>query len=157
MLKSLHMIFLKKLELQSSKAKYALTELQYALIGGRHTASSSISDKSEVEHIMPQKITEGSEWEKYMINEKHKTTSIDIDEYHQENVNKLGNMTLLNKSRNRSLSNSSFASKKDNYRTDDLEITKQIAKEPVWDDGTIANRQEYFLNFAKKIWDLKFV
>ena len=82
---------------------------------------------------------------------------VEIDNCYQENVNKLGNMTLLNKSRNRSLSNSSFASKKDNYRTDDLEITKQIAKEPVWDDGTIANRQEYFLNFAKKIWDLKFV
>lgn len=148
-------VLFKKLELPASKAKYALTELQYALIGGRHTASSSISDKSEVEHIMPQKITEDSEWEKYIINEKHKTTRIDIEEYHQQNVNKLGNMTLLNKSRNRSLSNPSFASKKANYLTDDLEITKLVAKQPVWDDGTIANRQEYFLTFAKKIWDLK--
>lgn len=64
-------------------------------------------------------------------------------------------MTLLNKSKNRSISNASFAIKKENYRKDDLEITKLIAKEPVWDDGTIVNRQEYFLSFAKKIWNLK--
>lgn len=148
-------VLFKKLELPAAKARYPLIELQYEMIGGRHTASSSISDKSEIEHIMPQKITPGSEWEQYIINEKHKTTRLSITEYHQDNVNKLGNMTLLNKSRNRSLANSSFAIKKSNYLTDDLKITKLVSEQPIWDDSTISNRQEYFLNFAKKIWDLK--
>lgn len=144
-----------KLELtQASKAKYVLTELHYAMIGGKQTASTAISEKCELEHIMPQKIS-GSEWGQYIKNEKNITTSADITEYHQDNVNKLGNMTLLNKSRNRSISNNSFNTKKGNYQNDELKITKDIANSLTWDDETIANRQKGFYNFAKKIWDLK--
>lgn len=82
-------VYFKKLELNPKKAKYVLTELQYEMIGGRHTASSAVSDKCDLEHIMPQKISLDSEWEKYIINEKKKISRADITEYHQENVNKL--------------------------------------------------------------------
>lgn len=144
-----------KLELtQASKAKYVLTELHYAMIGGKQTASTVISEKCELEHIMPQKISD-SEWEQYIQNEKNKTTSADITEYHQDNVNKLGNMTLLNKSRNRSISNNSFNTKKGNYQNDELKITKDITNYPIWNDETITSRQKDFYNFAKDIWDLK--
>lgn len=149
-------VYFKKLELNPKKAKYVLTELHYELIGGRHSASSAVSDKCDLEHIMPKNIS-GSEWEQYIITEKNKTTRSAMSEYHQENVNKLGNMTLLNKSKNRSLLNKSFEKKKETYRNDDLEITKRLADISVWDDIAISARQEKFFKLAKKIWDLKSV
>ena len=103
------------------------------------------------------KISADSAWEQYIKNQKHKTSRVAIDEYHKENVNKLGNLTLLNKSRNRALSNDSFEKKKETYRKDDLEITKRLGDVPVWDDDTISTRQAQFFTFAKKIWDIKSV
>ena len=147
----------KKLELPQAKAKYALQEIHFEMVGGQHSSSGAISNRIEVEHIMPQKISPGSTWEEFIINKKGKTTPLEIDEYHKEFVNKLGNMTLLNKTRNQSLSNDSFEKKKEMYAKDSLEITKRLADVPEWDDSTIMTRQGQFLTFAKKIWDVKLV
>ncbi len=147
-------ILFKKLELPQKKAKYALSEIYYEMVGGRHTASSSISSKAEVEHIMPQKIS-GTEWEEFIKNHKKITKAKAIDAYHKDYVNKLGNMTLLNKSKNRSISNSSFDNKKDYYAKDDLKITSKLADEILWDESRILNRQAEFYIHAKNIWDIE--
>ena len=147
-------VMFKNLQLPESKANYALSELHYQMFGGRETATMRIAEKAQVEHIMPQNIS-NTKWQTE-IDEKHGfTNDTERKVYKQDHLNKLGNLTLLNDKKNKKNSNKPFSEKKIVYGRDDLKMTKDLAEINKWDDEAIALRQDNFLPLALEIWDLK--
>ena len=107
-------------------------------------------DNLHLEHILPQKpekwMTEGGYW----------FGNVDkID----ENIYHLGNMTLLNKVLNQSISNSVFESKAEEYKNSTFPMTKEIYEKYIEDGQTwniqwINKRAENWADLAVKIWPL---
>jgi Protein of unknown function DUF262/Protein of unknown function (DUF1524) len=89
-----------------------------------------------VEHIYPQTPLEGQRFE------DHKTF-----------VNRLGNLTLLDKRLNEGIKNANFAAKKAAYQTSRLEITRALARLEVdWSPAEIQNRQNQLYELAVALW-----
>lgn len=142
----------KRLQLPDAKAKYALSEIHYHMHGGRDT-TLRVPINAQVEHIMPQTIRK-TKWETE-IKEKHGfTNDTEMDDYKKAHLNKLGNLTLLNKTKNQKNSNKPFSEKKEIYRNDDMKMTKDLAERDVWDDDAISLRQDNMVPLALKIWDI---
>ena len=145
----------KSLELSDARAKYALSEIHYEMKGGRSSATEVLSDKAQIEHIMPQKI-KNSPWEAEIKKNKGFETETEIDEYKKINLNKLGNLTLLNALKNIKNSNKSFSDKKIVYgNSNEITMTQDLTRQPQWTDEEIQTRQDGFIPMAVKIWNLK--
>jgi uncharacterized protein with ParB-like and HNH nuclease domain len=145
----------KTLDLNDAKARYALSELHYQMSGGRQNATLVLSDKAQIEHIMPQKI-KGSSWETDIKNNKGFTNESELDEYKKSNLNKLGNLTLLNYIKNIKNSNKPFSEKKLIYADpNEVQMTQDLSRIPEWADEAIQNRQNTFVPLAVKIWNLE--
>ena len=145
----------KSLELSDARAKYALSEIHYEMKGGRSSATEVLSDKAQIEHIMPQKI-KNSPWEEEIKKIKGFETETEIDEYKKTNLNKLGNLTLLNALKNIKNSNKSFSDKKIVYgNSNEITMTQDLTRQPQWTDEEIQTRQDGFIPMAVKIWNLK--
>jgi len=145
----------KTLELNDAKARYALSELHYQMSGGRQTATLILSDKAQIEHIMPQKI-KGTSWEKEIKKNKGFTNDTELDEYKKSNLNKLGNLTLLNYLKNIKNSNKPFSEKKLIYaEPNEVQMTQDLSRTPEWGDEEIQNRQNNFVPLAVEIWNLE--
>jgi uncharacterized protein with ParB-like and HNH nuclease domain len=108
-----------------NKTRYLLLKLDL-LMGNVNTVLQYNKDSSSIEHLMPQKI-DGSAW--LLDHEEHKAW-----------VHRLGNIVLIDRNKNASLSNRSFLEKKDKY---------QGAIE------TRANTNYIFMNYPS--WDLSIV
>jgi uncharacterized protein with ParB-like and HNH nuclease domain len=97
------------------------------------------SDLYNIEHILPENPGEG--WE-YIS-----------DRDHEQLVFRLGNMTPLSTSQNRSLGNSSFEIKRPILESSEFVITSRIAQEnQTWSAERIAVRQRWLANQAVGIW-----
>jgi len=113
-------------------AKYVLLKYDYL----SRDNSQFIGDYSiiSVEHVLPQTPPEGSEWRQLFTDEE-------IWEYRH----KLGNLVLLNRRKNSSLSNSDFKKKKEKYFKGGISafpsINKIMLKE-TWKKEDIENRTE---------------
>ena len=105
-----------------------------------------------VEHIMPQTLS--SEWRKELGDNAEKI--------HSNWLHRLGNLTLVTKPANSSLSNQSFSNKCDDqeygYSKSDLRITSDIpgiaqeSPNACWDEEALKARTEKFYQMALKIW-----
>lgn len=84
-----------------NKTRYLLLKLDL-LMGNVNTILQFNKDSSSIEHIMPQKI-EGTEWNVDLV-------------IHKEWVHRLGNLSLIDKNKNSSMSNKLFTYKKDKYQ-----------------------------------------
>lgn len=109
-------------------------------------------DNPFLEYIMP-KIIIGTEWEQYFIDE---LKIMDVNErkiYHLDNLNKIGNLTLLN---TQHLSNVEHIKSKTEliYKNEKIEITKSLKDREGWTEDDIKNRQNMFSELAGKIWKL---
>lgn len=92
-----------------------------------------------------------------------------------DTVGKLGNLTLLEKSINSSISDSTFEEKKKNYSSSRILLTKSLVDLPtvgtntqinraikllklksfnVWDENSIEERQEMLLAISRQVWGL---
>ena len=144
--------FKSKFSVQTVKGKsavYILNKLNEMLSGHKE-----LTGKVTVEHIMPKKI-EGTEWEKYFKITLKKTNSEARRIYHSDNLNKIGNLTLLSKSRNASAQNYSFTKKLNEiYKNDNIHITTMLDKYSEWNADSILDRQQIFSKAALKIWNL---
>ena len=120
-----------------------------------------LKSKNEIEHIMPVKC---DDIQRYGIS--------DIEEY-ELLKNRLGNLTLLEKTLNSTIQNDAYTSKKDAYLNSAFYITKSL-KELIdvgdntainrmnknlkswdsWTANTIIERQEMLYNLTKMIWDI---
>lgn len=140
----------------SSNALYILVNLNAELHGGRKTMTLSAEKENiSIEHIMP-KVIKGTEWEKYFKTELGVTNPAELDDYHKNSLWKIGNLTILNKSKNFSQQNGPFKEKLQNaYKNDEAKITKQLENYPNWNADTISNRQKMLAETAKNIWKIE--
>lgn len=161
---------LQESSINSKKLKYILAKLtQYIDEEAYKDDKSHVSlqdtymNKSvEIEHILPQKYNKlASTFDK----------PDDIDKY----VERLGNLTLIEKPINSSIKNKSFEIKKESYKQSKYLITKSIAEKvnigintsidravkgldsyEEWNSESIESRQKMLTQLAKKVWDIDY-
>ena len=93
--------------------------------------------KVHVEHIYPQTPVTGSKWAN-----------------HDQMINRIGNLSLLDKRINSSIKNAGFAEKKEHYRGSQLLITKELCGLDDWTEARISARQETFSYLVSGIWPI---
>ncbi|MBE6486780.1 MAG: DUF262 domain-containing protein [Methanosphaera stadtmanae] len=100
----------------------------------------------EIEHILPKTITE--DW-KYDL-------GLNWEEIHDQYKNTLGNLTLLEKSYNRAISNKSFYEKTKSegigYTSSKVTLTKDIHNWENWNEESIKERTMILTEKIIKIW-----
>lgn len=116
--------------------RYTLFEIEKHVSGNSYDFESG---SNNLEHIMPESL--GDEWD----------TIEDRD--HDQFVYRLGNMTILNSSVNRSIGNKSFEDKKVAYAKSEFQITQRIAAEnDDWNPERIKVHQRWLATQATAIW-----
>ncbi len=145
-------LFLKKEIQQETKiVRYILRKIEenkFKKIDKKKEYTEPIDyDKLTLEHILPQNMD--SEWKEYF-----KSKSIPLKEM-KEFIYRLGNLTLLDKTKNE-FSKNEFISKKCEkaYNMSKLRINLDLKNLKEWDKTSINNRQEDFFNEAKEIWKI---
>lgn len=139
----------------SKNALYILTNLNIGLHGGRKEMTlSAEKDIVSIEHIMP-KVIFNSDWEIYFKNKKGFQNKTELDDYHKNNLWKIGNLTILNRTKNFKTHNAPFIEKfNEVYKTDDAKIVNHLNNWHEWNDETILQRQQILAETALKIWKL---
>ncbi len=100
--------------------------------------------KYTVEHILPESQSHLKGWGNF--------TQLQ----HEDNVNRLGNLTLLSQARNKSGDsyNRSFDKKKMIYQDSEVLLTQDIVEIDDWSPAEIAKRQKRLARRATRVWDL---
>lgn len=97
-------------------------------------------DDTTLEHILPDNPDDSWNWDDSMI---------------QQYRYRLGNMTLLEKGKNKDLGNASFSIKKEIYAKSAIPSTKSIGEYVNdWTENVITNRQQNMSKIAKGIWKI---
>ncbi len=126
-------------------ARYMLGEIATKLQGTAIQVVTEDEKKSTLEHIMPK--TRSGEWSKAASSE----------EEYLEYVNRLGNLTLIEREQNKAAANAPFPKKKtDAYSKSELQITKELSQYDTWTVDIIATRQARLAKEAVKIWSLPY-
>ncbi len=122
-----------------------LLRLDEHLSGGIATYKMPIIS---VEHVLPRKPKEGSEWLRRFPDEKERKFWTE----------RLGNLALLSRRINNQSANFSFDKKKYEYFSDDgvtpFAITTSIIRETEWTPAIVERRQRTLFDAACKIWRL---
>ncbi len=120
-----------------------------------------ITNKVEIEHILP-------------ANPRPDVrAAFDRPNEYGDYIGRLGNLTLLEKTINCSVSNGLFSEKVPGYRQSSFLLTKSLAEKPhvgvntrlnravaeltpfdKWDSASILKRQEMLTGLARKVWDM---
>ena len=150
------------------RMRYILAKLTQFVDEQAYSNSSPLDrylDKSvTIEHILPKSAKE------LTMQEFDKSTEYNIY------VEKLGNLILLEKTINSSISDNSYDAKKNGYRESQLLLTRSLVEKPnigtntqlnrtvkslslerfeVWDSIAIEKRQEILINLARLVWGLE--
>jgi len=136
------MFSLTSLNTRSNKkiVKYILLSIENHISRNHYDpCDSSIT----IEHILPENPT--GDW----LNEFE---GEDIENY----IYRLGNLTLLESSKNRDLGNKNFDEKKYVYRNSKFKVTTDLLNYEKWNRETLYKRQQYLAKVASKIWRLDF-
>ena len=138
-------------EYRSSRAiKYLLSEYELHLRRETDvplavsTQEDILSDAYEVEHIWAQ----------------HPSYEMEAEEEseHQKNVHRLGNLTIIHNSWNKSMSNATFQEKQfqpdgaRSYANSDLRVQQELSELPAWDVDAIDKREVNIVKFALERW-----
>lgn len=100
------------------------------------------TDPGTLEHILPENPT--NEW---AVN-----FSKDVEESF---IYRIGNFSLLEREKNRSIGNKSYEDKLEVYKTSRFELSKKIGYQR-WDQDNVASRQRYLAKQAKAVWSLHY-
>ena len=108
------------------------------------TQEAILSSKYEVEHIWAQ----------------HPSCEMDTEEEieHQQNVHRLGNLTIAHQSWNKSMGNRTFQDKQfqpdgnPSYSNSILRVQKELSELPSWDVDAIGSREDDIVTFALQRW-----
>lgn len=121
---------------EHSVARYLLKSIEAHLAPTKELAVSG-SNKVHVEHICPQSPTDAMRWPEHKIY-----------------VNRIGNLTLLDKRLNETIKNAPFADKKQQaYSTSRLEITKALSSLPdEWTPEEVQMRSARLYEVAAVLW-----
>lgn len=139
----------------TKNAFYILVNLNAEFHGGRNNMTLSVErERVSIEHIMP-KVIKKTDWEKTLKRNLGSDNSVELVDYHKNNLWKIGNLTLLGKNKNSSIHNIPFSEKLEKvYLTDDAKITQNLDQWSKWDGETILIRQKMLAITALKIWSL---
>ncbi|WP_040239278.1 DUF262 domain-containing protein [Chromohalobacter japonicus] len=102
-----------------------------------------------IEHVLPQTVTEASEWEELWPS----------TEQRRDWVHRLANLVPLNKRRNSKAQNFNFEKKKNVYfrgrsNVSSYALTSQVLNEATWSPQVVEKRQEQLLHALKQGWML---
>lgn len=119
---------------QNGPRRYLLHRIEMAK---RQTGELTINPPSKVhvEHIYPQKPLPGQRWS-----------------LHDRFINRVGNLSLLDKRINASIRNGGFAAKKAHYARSEILMTSELATLEDWTEERVAIRQEAFAGMAPVLW-----
>ena len=158
---------LKQSRIQKYRMRYILAKLtqyieQQAWNNPAHKSLEQyIASTVDVEHILPQNPT------------AQVRDSFDKKEQYDEYVEKLGNLTLLEKTINTSVSNEAYDKKLPGYRQSAFLLTKSLVEKPQvgvntslnravrdlqafseWDSPSIESRQKMLAALARSVWSI---
>ena len=105
----------------------------------------SSNRKDSIEHILPQSMERNNEKVTYWT-ERFGTIE------HENNIGRLGNLTLTTPSENSKLSNFGFDTKKEIYKDSVWHINKELKDYPEWTEKQIDEREKEIVKFAKMRW-----
>ena len=113
-------------------------------------AASYNSSILTIEHVLPQTVENGSEWEKWWPNE----------EIRHKWLHKIGNLVPLARRINTSAQNYDFSIKKEKYfmgknGVSSYALTTKVLNTLEWTPTIVEKRQEELINEFKKMWDLE--
>lgn len=117
-------------------ARYILMRLEQDMSGRR--VDEEYEDKFSIEHILPE--SPGNQW-----NEEFSESQIEALVY------RIGNLTLLEPTLNRTVGNSPYTAKQAAYQTSVYQLTQAISAEE-WTPNALANRQRQLAKRAAHIW-----
>lgn len=134
------------LYLQSAKRRlYVLLRLDSALSTGEATYDHGVLS---IEHVLPQNPKENSLWQQWFSTQ----------ELRDRWVHRLGNLLLLNHSKNSSASNYEFDKKKTAYfakgGVSPFPLTSQVISESEWTIPVVERRQQALLARLSSLWRL---
>jgi hypothetical protein len=122
-------------------ARYSLAQLNDHLESDPERQVAERSGRITLEHILPR--NPGKAWGMNAGNAE------DIDEV----VDRIGNLTLLEKGKNRGLGNAGFKEKKEaGYATSGLALNKSISEYLDWTTKTIETRSHSLAKVARDVW-----
>lgn len=132
--------------LKRTKGRMILEALETHLYTGK-TEKISIDEKLTVEHLLPR------EWERHWplpaLNSSNDAEK--AQERRDDLLNKVGNLTLLTKQLNPSVSNGPWEKKrKEILRHSALNLNRTLPEN--WDEDTIQKRSEELFKVAVKVW-----
>jgi hypothetical protein len=113
-------------------ARYLLMKIENHLRPGHNIESTSL------EHILPQ-----NPWT---------TWGLEQNEFNENLISRLGNLTLLAANENSSLSNSDFTTKKRHYLEEGLKINHQVVSAESWTEVEIKERQKWLSTHIAALW-----
>lgn len=130
----------------SNKRNYLILRLDSFVSDG---AASYNSKVLTIEHVLPQTVAAGSEWESLWP---------DLDE-RAKWLHKIGNLIPLTKRHNSQAQNYEFAVKKEKYfkgkaGTTSFALASQVLGYDQWTPALVAARQDELIGIYKKNWDL---
>ena len=133
-------------DLASAEIKYLLSEYETDLRdkSGEPLSVAQeeiLSAEYQVEHIWAQDAS------KLNLSEPMKPQ-------HEQNVHKLGNLTLASKSWNASMGNKSFKEKSPKYKESSLRVQRELASHKRWNHKTIRAREGEVIAFAMRRWSI---
>lgn len=145
-------IFKKSFALRNFKANERRTK--YILWKLSEPTGETIFNINEihVEHIMPKNLS--SDWIDYLTKETCKREE-EIIALHEENLNKIGNLTIIKGDWNKIISNKLFDKKKEEYKKSEFQITKTLTSYSKWTFDEIKNRTEELAEKALNQWRWK--
>ncbi len=107
----------------------------------------------ETEHIMPQKLS--NEWYHYLFQRTGKNEE-EIRLMWEENLNRIGNLTIMKGEWNIRDSNKLFEVKKNDYSNSEFATTSDLTSLDAWDFGKIEERSNMLAKKALERWSWKF-
>lgn len=129
-----------------NRTKYILWRLS------RPTGETTLNlSEIHTEHILPQTLS--SNWVKY-LEQKTSKSEAEITALHRENINRIGNLTLIKGEWNIRMSNRLFDEKKADYAKSELQITRSLSNYSDWTFEKINERSIWLAKEACNIWKI---
>ena len=122
------------------QARYTLYKLESQLSNGN--IYNYLTDMGTIEHILPENLTE--DWKE----------NFSEDEY-TNNLFKLGNITILERAKNKEIKDNTFDKKLPIYQTSQYTITNKISAHE-WNVQAIKSRQIQLAITACSVWQVQF-
>ncbi|MDQ3848141.1 MAG: HNH endonuclease family protein [Thermoproteota archaeon] len=124
-----------------SIARYVLAEINDHVEGDREKMVAERTGRVTLEHVLPR--NPDNSWE----------GAIPADEELSEYVERIGNLTLLEKGKNRGIANTNFKEKKNKaFSQSSLAINQDIASKTKWTHAQIEERAQRLAKHAVAIW-----